>query len=422
MYTLGKMKLPMYQCSLFPPRAIQKGGSKRPTHHYRRRASLGAYSLSSLSLITHPHFYRTSTLESPSSLANLAEENDPALPQLNKQDDRIESSQIEEGFEFAFYIPPLPPSSRKPLRRRTPCVSVDGTATRNLWSGVFDALAATHKNDPIATQSPRKRAASSPIKPVAEMLFPSEEDIQKREGGEGGISHEQIPFRSFHSPPPTKPSWSSHTPQRQPSPLRLLQSQTSNTASTSPTKRAVLPSPSAISPFLSPSGPRVVPTASPSKHTSSASQEAPFITPTRFKSPTSTGLKESLSNPFGLAYVSPPKLLSHPGGSIPASQYVPEEVGISQEASFITPTRLKSPTSIGSEESPSNAFGLAYISPPKLLSHTSGSTPISQHGPEGVGISQYPESLADEPLPDFLLTFGESQGMEDWIQGMQRQR
>ncbi len=88
----------------------------------------------------------------------------------------------------------------------------------------------------------------------------------------------------------------------------------------------------------------------------------------------------------------------------------------------MTPTHFKSPTSIGSEEPLSNAFGLAYVSPPKLLSHLGGSTPVSQYGPEEVGISQYPESLADEPLPDFLLTFGESQGMEDWIQGMQRQR
>jgi hypothetical protein len=87
----------------------------------------------------------------------------------------------------------------------------------------------------------------------------------------------------------------------------------------------------------------------------------------------------------------------------------------------MTPTRLQLPAATGSEESPSAAFGLAYVSPPKLSHHPGGSTPVSHNGEE-VGISQYPESLADEPLPDFLLTFGESQGMEDWIKRVQVQR
>ena len=301
-------------------------------------------------------------------MSPLAEENDPAFPRLSKQDDRIESSQIDEGFDFVFHIPSLPPPSRKPLRRRAPRASVDGTVTRNLWPGVFDALAATHKNDPIAAQSPRKRAASSPIKPVAERLFPSEE-IQESEGGDEGASHEQTLVHAFHSPPPppTKPSWPSHTPQRQPSPLRILLSQTSNTPSISPTKPAVLPPPPKVPTFISPSTPGVLrspskvfsATASPSKYTPYTLQGAPFMTPTRPKFP-----------------------------------------------SFTSP-----------EVSPStNTFGLTYVSPPKLLPHPGGSTPVS----EEVGISQYPESLADEPLPDFLLAFGESQGMEDWIQGIQR--
>ena len=302
----------------------------------------------------------------------------PALPHLSKHDDRIESSQIEETFELAFHLPPPPPPSRKPLRRRTPRVSVDGMVTRNLWSDAFDALLATQKSDPIATQSPRKRAVSSPIKPVAERLLLSEEETQKSdEGVHERTSHEQDSFHPFRTPPPTKPSWPSRTPhtsQHQPSPLRLLQSQTSNTASTSPTKRPILPSASNISAFPSPS---------PSKLKLSV-----------FPSPTKPS-----------ATVSPPK------HTPPTSRGSP----------FMTPTRLRVPTATGQDGSLSPAtFGLAYVSPPKLP-HPGGSTPVSQNG-EAVGISQYTESLADEPLPDFLLTFGESQGMGDWIEGLQMQR
>jgi hypothetical protein len=67
----------------------------------------------------------------------------------------------------------------------------------------------------------------------------------------------------------------------------------------------------------------------------------------------------------------------------------------------------------------STAFGLAYVSPP-TLPNLGGFTPVSQDG-EGAGVSQYPESLADEPLPEFLLTFGESQGMDNWIKEMKMQ-
>lgn len=85
----------------------------------------------------------------------------------------------------------------------------------------------------------------------------------------------------------------------------------------------------------------------------------------------------------------------------------------------MTPAHLRAPTTTGPHGSPSTTFGLAYVSPPKLP-YFGGSTPVSQDG-EGAGVSQYPESLADEPLPEFLLTFGESQGMENWIKEMQMQ-
>lgn len=292
----------------------------------------------------------------------------PALPHLNNQNDRIESSQLEESFEFAFPIPPPPHPSRKPLRRRTPRISVDGAATRNLWSDVFDVLAATQKNDPIAAQSPRKRAASSPVKPAALSRARSQENEGEEEEEEEGTSHEQSSFHPFHAPSPAIPSWPSHPPS---SPLRLLLSQTSQTPSVSPTKRPVFASPPKVPAFPSPSA---FPSASASP------RKFPTIAP--------------------------------PASSRPASP-------APRHAPFATPPHPTFPSATGPEGSPSAAFGLAYLSPPKLP-YPGGSTPASQHVEEA-GVSQYPESLADEPLPDFLVTFGESQGMEDWINDMRMQ-
>jgi hypothetical protein len=104
---------------------------------------------------------------------------------------------------------------------------------------------------------------------------------------------------------------------------------------------------------------------------------------------------------------------------------------VSQVAPFMTPTRRRFPTV-------RHWFGgvsLHCIRPRVRLTPEAAAPswwldsgfPVwgggwGGRGGEEVGVSQYPESLADEPLPDFLLTFGESQGMEDWIQGMQMQR
>jgi len=325
-------------------------------------------------VIAHARCCITRSTESSRSSIDFAEDDDeqepfPTLPHLNEQDDRIESSQLEESFEFAFHIPPLPPPTRKPLRRRTPRVSVDGAVTRNPWSNVFDALSATQKSDPTAAQSPRKRAASSPMKPVTETLLWSDGKSQKseEEGGEG-IFYEQSSFHPVRTPSLTKSSWPGHTPQRQPSPLRILLSQTRNQISPSPMKRPALPSPSKTAAFPSPS------------------KSAGFPSPSK---------PSTLTSPSGHA-------LSNSGG-----------------APFVTPKRPRSPTATGPEGSPSAAFGIAYVSPP-MLPNPGGSSPVSRNR-EDVGISQYPESLADEPLPDFLLTFGESQGMEDWIKEMQMQ-
>ena len=288
----------------------------------------------------------------------------PALPHISEQDDRMESSQIEESFEFAFHIPPPPLLSRKPLRRRTPRVSVDGTETRNLWSDIFDTLAATQKSDPTAAQSPRKRAASSPI---TERLLLSEAEGRRNEDARD-ISHEQSSFHSLPTLSPTKPSWLSHTPQPPASPLRLLQSQTSNQSSASPTKRVLFPSPSKQSAFPSPS---------------------------------KSGPLPSSSTPFTIA---------SPSRDTPSTS-----LGVP----LMTPKHQRFQTAPGPDGTPSTAFGLAYVSPPKLP-YLGGSTPASQVG-EGAGVSQYPESLADEPLPEFLLAFGESQGMDNWIREMKLQ-
>jgi hypothetical protein len=371
MYTFSELRLLLYQYSLLTLDTLKQ------TTKYRLRASLGAHTLSYLRSTTGSHCDTTRSSESPCLLTGVAKEDEfhehepfPVLLGLNDPDDRIESSQAEESFEFAFHIPPPPLASRKPLRRRTPRVSADGTVTRNLWSQVFEALAATQKSDPIAAQSPRKRAASSPVKLVAEQLPLFKEKVQEcEEDDEEGTSHEQSSFRPFRSPSPTKPTWPSNTPQRQPSPLRLLLSQTSDKPSESPTKCPVAPFP---------------------------------LETSAFPSPKWSGAFPSPSKPFTIASPSRPT---------PST---------SRGAPFMTPKHLKFPSATGPEGSPSTAFGLAYVSPPRLP-YPGGSTPIPQNGEEA-GVSQYPESLADELLPDFLLTFGESQGMEDWIEEMQKQR